>query len=508
MTDTLEPIHTIPLGPTLTGEVAQAELQFAIENGKPVLYAAVPVWNATWGRWFAWHAPEIMVGVWLVILIVLVRRLLHVRRTPRETGRRYCRRCNHQLTKPQLAFDERGRVQWASANAKCPECGVRTRRVPVRGRSGWVRRLPWIVAALPVLLGLPLLVSSWLERHQPLAFTSVPTWPIQGLERGMGWAALRRRTYPTTVQTSEFWRIDPQSGRVTRQYKGALASQYVRPPFVSPGGKYLVAPSDNPSKLLVLDTATSATWLLDRSEAAFVKPGYFRVLEFLDGTRVFVQRQTNAADSDECELSILHLPNGPFQSIATLSVPRARKARWATHEFNAVASNSRIVWLLESIFALDSGEQLGEIRIPIQNTIKTLTRKPFVSTTRLSLDGTALLLSNDQGGEDAFDLDTGLPVQNPDARVFLRKLEHPTLYATAVAKGLAAISDRERGGALFKLPPITTSFRFPILAPIGRLVAQQGEQSVSSQSHQILTGKPTRLEGEIRIFRIPDPPSE
>ncbi|MBY0111210.1 MAG: hypothetical protein K2Y21_00205 [Phycisphaerales bacterium] len=508
MTETLEPIHTIPLGPTLTGEVARAELQFAVENGKPVLYAAVPVWNATWGRWFMWHAPEIMVGVWLVVLIVLVWRVLHVRRTPREAGRRYCRRCNHQLTKPQLAFDERGRVQWAFAESKCPECGYRSKRVPVRGRKAWVRRLPWIVVALVPLLVLPLFVWMSLEQHQNAAFSPTPTWPMAGLERAMGSAALQRAMHPSSVETAEFWRIDLEEGRVTRRYSDAVVSQFTGHPFVAPGGRLLVASSDNLNELVVLDTATGSSRFVSHPRMPKGYPGMVRVVGFLDATRALIQRQSSGRHADTCELDILHLPDGPFETIATVDVPR--RSPTDVHRFVVALRENRVVWVLESTSFSPGGPQGSQIRMPFNDGIRTLSAKAFSLDARFSTDGSAIVISDGSTGrEEAFDSITGEPIAEPGKRLLARAPEHPTLRGTMFVRGLAAVTDDQRPGVRFTLPAGTpTGFPFPSIAPVGRFAVHTGDREVRSYWREILTGKPTRLEGEIRIFRIPDPPAK
>lgn len=507
MTDTLEPMHTIPLGPTLSGEVALAKLQFAVENGKPVLYAAVPVWNATWGRWFTWHAPEIMVGSWLVVVIVLAWRLLHVRRTPREAGRRYCRRCNYQLTKPQLAFDERGRVQWASAEAKCPECGYRSKRLPVRGRSAWVRRLPWIACSLIPLLVLPVFIWRSLDRYQSTAAYAIPTWPIQGLERALGTAALQRSTHAAAVQSAEFWRIDPADGRVTRRYSDTIVSRFTLPPFVVPGGKFLVALSEPLNGLVILDTATGVSRTVSHPAVSSTLPCFLRVLGFPDESRVFVQRQSSLKDSDVCELNVFHLPAGPYESVAKLSVPREGPTDSTAHEFDATMRGGQVVWALHSTSWTTAASRTSQIRMRVGGEIKMMYGMRFAFRSRFSIDGTAILIWTSSGREEAFDSITGELIATPDERILARASEHPTLISAFAGPGLAAIVDKERPGGKYLLPAGTpTGDLFPDFSPIDRFAVQIGDRAVASRWHEVLTGKPTRLEGEIRIFRVPDPP--
>lgn len=515
MTDTLEPIHTIPLGPTLTGEVAQAELQFAVENGKPVLYAAVPVWNATWGRWFAWHAPEIMVGVWLVVLIVLVRRLLHVRRTPREAGRRYCRKCNHQLTKPQLAFDERGRVQWASAEAKCPECGVRTRRVPVRGRKGWVRRLPWILLAVPVLLLLPLFVLFSLERFAPTPGTSEPTWPVRDLQHVLGSAALRRDFSAYQTRSRSFWRIDPATGSTLRYPTSPPTNNYgyISGPFVSPAGKRIVAGGAALDEVVVIDTTSRAARSLRRSGVVH-RPGYVQFLSFDGDDFAIVQREAFLDGGENLWLERVNLVDGTFETISHVVVPRAHAMYPNINRFDVGVHGGRVSWLLQSAGWQPTGGQRNEVRWPIGDTVQardlTDPNRTFNHQARLSRDGTAVLITNDRNGEDAFTYDSGESIANPPPTLFEYPRAHPTLDFVFVSNTQMKVVDRQDNQKAYLLPDIGPGgiLTIPVIARTDRFVAMNAIRAVPSRWHQILTGKPTRLEGEIRIFRIPDPPEK
>lgn len=511
MPETLEPIHTIPLGPTLTGEVAHAELQFALQNGKPVLYAAVPVWNATWGRWFTWHAPEIMVGVWLVVLIVLVRRLLHVRRTPREAGRRYCRKCNHQLTKPQLAFDERGRVQWASAKAKCPECGVRTRRVPVRGRRGWVRRLPWLLVTTPLILLLPLLSLSGLRAHLRAPGMSEPTWPIAGLQNILGSWALQRRVPSFVVQSFAYWRIDPEHGSV-RRFRGVPATGTPRTGgFASPGGTRLVLSSDGPDGLVVLDTATGASRVLRHPKASWPSTGRLRLHRFLGEDRVLVQRDSYEREREVASLEAVDLVTGAFTTVVELPFPRSDGRLGLVRAFESVGDVETLRWLVRTTSWDRTGMPLEEIvwRAESQMHSRLVNRGPqgTVEYARLNRDGSAIVITKMSGGDEAIDFATGRPIEQPDSEVLAWNPETSQSSVVPMSPGLASVGDLNDSSKTYQLKTSTAilmGYRNPVASPDGRWIAGLGDRSVASRWHQILTGKAETLEGEIRIWRLPD----
>jgi hypothetical protein len=511
MTETLEPIHTIPLGPTLTGEVSQAELQFALENGKPVLYAAVPVWNATWGRWFTWHAPEIMVGVWLVVLIVLVRRLLHVRRTPREAGRRYCRKCNHQLTKPQLAFDERGRVQWASAEAKCPECGHRTRRVPVRGRSGWVRRLPWLLVSTPLILLLPLMFLGSIRAHLRVPGMSEPTWPIAGLQNILGSWALQRRVPSFVVQSFAYWRIDPTDGSV-RRYGGMPATGTPRTDrFASPGGTKLVLSSDGPDGLVVLDTATGTSRVLRHPKATWTSAGRLRLHRFLSEDRVLVQRNEYRVDQEVVSLESVDLNTGAFSAVVEVPFPQPKGRVGVMREFETVGDGETLRWMIRCNWWNESGTPTEEIfwRTDSQVRSRTVNRGPQGTRefARLNRDGSAIVITKMSGGNEAIDLSTGRLIERPEQDVLAWNPETSQSSIVPMSPGVANVWDLNDSSKTYQLKTSTAigmGYSSPVSSADGRWIAGLGDRSVTSRWHQILTGKAETLQGEIRVWRLPD----
>lgn len=512
MTDTpLEPIHTIPLGPTLTGEVAQAELQFAVENGKPVLYAAVPVWNATWGRWFAWHAPEIMVGVWLVVLIVLVRRLLHVRRTPREKGRRYCRKCNHQLTKPQLAFDERGRVQWASAEARCPECGHRSKRVPVRGRSGWVRRLPWLLVSTPLILLLPLMFFGSIRAHLRVPGMSEPTWPIAGLQNVLGSWALQRRVPSFAVQSYAYLRIDPADGSV-RRFRGVPATGAPRiGGFASPGGTKLVLSSDGPDGLVVLDTATGTSRVLRHPKATWTSIGRLRLHRFLGEDRVLVQRDVYETEREVASLEAVDLVTGAFTTIVEMPFARSDGRVSVIREFESVGDVETLRWFVRCSSWDRTGMPSEEIAWRAESKVhsRVINRGPqgTVEYARLNRDGSAIVIAKTSGGNEAIDFATGRSIEKPDPDVLEWNTERSQSSVIPMSPGVASIWDLNNSSKNYQLKTstaISMGFSSPVSSADGRWIAGLGDRPVASRWQQILTGKAETLEGEIRIWRLPD----
>lgn len=298
MVPELPPTFSIPLEASPSGKIVEPGMQFA--GPEPYLYVLEPVWNATWGKWLVWNLPTL--SAWLLVGVVVLGLwvLWRVMRRPRQVGRMYCRGCNHQLAKPQLRLNERQRAVWADAEAKCPECGRRHRRGPVRGRSLWVRLIvSWLVVP-PVGLACALVLLLMLGFHTPRSWAGV-TWPTEGMEKIFGSWALERRLPEVVSQSYRLLKIDPATGAVRPLM---FVDEFVRPgsDFVTPDGKYVILPQENGRRLRVVETLNGAARSYGFDESAGMTLVSY-VLQFpSDGRSALVHRSVEGASKSVNEL--------------------------------------------------------------------------------------------------------------------------------------------------------------------------------------------------------------
>lgn len=326
------------------GRVAEPGVMFA--GSPPMLYVAEPVWNATWGRWIGWHAPTIATSVLLVTLFVATWWVRRVWKRPRQVGRMYCRGCNHQLAKPQLVLNEKKRAVWADAESKCPECGVRHKRGPVRGRLRFTRMLPVVLVAPVVLIVCGLTMLATLRFHRASGWGG-GTWPTLGMEKLFGSWALERRSSAMQVQSTRLWRIDPRTG----------AAEVIGPidtwndgyrEFVSPDGRFAVSPVEFGRRLLVIDLTTGVrTTYPSGAESR----SYFAMERFsMDGKRVFVEKTTFRDVGNLHELLAFESATGKFETIASVELPPEGRTPgvYNTRSFEFREMPDGIAWVHES----------------------------------------------------------------------------------------------------------------------------------------------------------------
>lgn len=326
------------------GRVAEPGVMFA--GSPPMLYVAEPVWNATWGRWIGWHAPTIATSVLLVTLFVATWWVRRVWKRPRQVGRMYCRGCNHQLAKPQLMLNEKKRAVWADAESKCPECGVRHKRGPVRGRLRFTRMLPVLLVAPVVVFVCGLTMLATLRFHRASGWGG-GTWPTLGLEKVFGAWALERRSSAMQVQSTRLWRIDPRTG--VAEVIGPIDSWndgYRE--FVSPDGRFAVSPVELGRRLLVIDLTTG-----ERREFSAKADGrsYFSMERFsVDGQRVFVETTTFRDSGNLHELLVFEPATGKFETIASVELPPEVRTPgvYNTRSFEFRETSDGIAWVHES----------------------------------------------------------------------------------------------------------------------------------------------------------------
>jgi len=326
------------------GRMAEPGLIFA--GSPPMLYVAEPVWNATWARWFGWHSPTIAGSVILATLLAAVWWMRRVIKRPRQAGRMYCRVCNQQLAKPQLMLNEEKRAVWADAEAKCPECGVRHKRGPVRGRLQFARMMPVLLVAPVVLFVCGLVMLATLRFQQPSVWTG-GTWPVSGMEKLLGAWSLGRRGITTNMQSTRLWRVDPRTG--AKEQMGRFDSwnlAYME--FVSPDGKYAVAPVENGRRMMVIDL-TSKARAVYAAGTDFLSNLSMRRFS-LDGTRVFIDKATYRNSGTLHELVTFEPATGKFETIASVALPTGnpKAGTYSTQSYQFRETPERVAWVEKS----------------------------------------------------------------------------------------------------------------------------------------------------------------
>jgi len=229
MQPTLEPIAKLPLAGSLDGSIYSPVLTFAPD--RPELYIRQPVIPVTTRDLLRRHAPDVAAPLLLVTLVWLFWIIRRTAQRPRDRGRLYCRRCNHELIAPAAIIDQRGRARWGDADAKCGECGRGGGRPPVIGRRRRQRLLPVLAAGLTLIVALAAALFWSLE---PLSAFGGTTWPRAGLD-AVGWKVQRRipERYPLPHRITR-WEIP--SGRSLGTL-GEFNVRGMRNAMLSPDGK-------------------------------------------------------------------------------------------------------------------------------------------------------------------------------------------------------------------------------------------------------------------------------
>lgn len=168
---TLEPSVRFAVETNPDGRAWSPTIEFDREG--TLLATRQPVTDLSWLEWARWHAPDICPIVSVVAAVGLAAIVRRVLIRPQHKGRRYCRRCNYDLTPP---VGESA----AAGIARCPECGLEAAGRHGRGVGASLR---WSVPLLAALI----LGSVWVFSH------SVVAWVPSGWSRpwpGEWWGKL------------------------------------------------------------------------------------------------------------------------------------------------------------------------------------------------------------------------------------------------------------------------------------------------------------------------------
>ncbi len=401
-----------------------------LAGSPPMVYVAEPVWNATWGRWLGWHAPTLVFSLGLLTVLVSCWWVRRVSMRPRQAGRMYCRGCNHQLTKPQLKLNEKKRAVWADDEARCPECGQRHLRGPVRGRLRSTRVLPVLLAAPVILAVCAVAMLATLQFHRGGAWAS-GTWPVLGMEKAFGSWALERRIPPMLMQSAQLWRIDPRTNEV-EDIGPANAMFFGMREFVSPDGNFLVLAIENSRAILVIDLKDKSRRVYPREGADLRVYSLQRFSE--DGKRVFLTRSWyKKSGVRQDDLLEFDPQSGAFKELGTVQFPQddGILGRFSTPQFVFAETPSGVVWVHNQNVRNATGKnEFSTLRWEVDG--KEMERKEESATGSLriglSADGNAVVVADFIAGTSrAFTLATGELLQSIPA--------------------LGADGDRDRSGA-------------------------------------------------------------
>jgi hypothetical protein len=277
----IEPRVVMELPTNPGGLMPGATLRFAGDS----LYVVDPVWNDPPTRivwWYATPVASVVLPFAVALALWLLWRLLS---RPRRRGLIYCRGCNHELSQPNATIGPDGRGAWANENARCPECGRRSKPPLVAGAT-WRRMIPTF-AAVALLMGCAVSLFSTLKWVASPLPSYEQTWPVKGLEKYLGsWAVMRRDNGYFGTAMNRIVRVPLRGGpprELSRDRIPLLLGE-----LASPSEQRLVlTPLDRRGALRIVEASTGRSRFVDLD----TNPGAStRVLQFSnDGRSVFVQ---------------------------------------------------------------------------------------------------------------------------------------------------------------------------------------------------------------------------
>ncbi|MCC6909051.1 MAG: hypothetical protein IT430_13990 [Phycisphaerales bacterium] len=210
----IDPLHQVSFGepPEIQG------FAFDPGGGSAILHLhgpSIDLWDVL--LHFNGHAAGIVGGLGsLLVLIVIWRRYRH----PQQVGRRYCRKCNYDVSEQ---FESHG-PSLSSSPARCPECGSLCDRRGIRLGQTLARRL---LVPVGFLLLLAAGSGTFYALRQPLRAAAADwfSWPSAALtERSQKpkWAWLTQ----FKRQGDVLMRFDLATGTQTQMLYGSDAATY------------------------------------------------------------------------------------------------------------------------------------------------------------------------------------------------------------------------------------------------------------------------------------------
>lgn len=402
MQPTLEPVAKIPLVTTHDGAVYTPALSFAPDGA--VLYVRQPVHRIEVWDVLRWRAPDVAAPLLVVVLVWMVWAVRGIASRPRERGRVYCRRCNHELIAPAVVV-ARGRAQWGEAGARCGECGRGGPRPPVVGRPRRSRLWPVLLGGVVATAALG---GALVWSLEPLG-TAGRTWPVAGLE-GVGWTIQRATSRRELVHRITRWEVPSGRGM------GSLGEFRVRGMFnaaLSPDGRMFAVVG------LDLDRGGAALRLIDAESGVGrdLRLGEMgdetTLVGFSDDSRmVYIQRYIYSPPGFESALEAVEVQTMGSTEVARVPVPQDGRGHFA---FLAGGPSDQMRWAAVRIPPAASGagaEIIWSDGGPAKNLAAPITSTQWWKA-RLSADLRAVEVVGLKGEVERIDLATGAATAAP-----------------------------------------------------------------------------------------------
>lgn len=236
--------------------------------------------DAVDGRWWPWfddHAGELGAVAVIASVLMLGWACIRLLRTPRVVGRRYCRRCNHDLAD-------------GAPGEPCPECGCLQSGRELAGPR-WRRPAALAIAASILMLsagGVALLAKvQWAPRAAARQLGDA--WPAARLGELAWWPLWRvwQRSFDVPRATTVRW--DPTHGWVAGPPWNAPEAR-VR---LSPDGRWMAALRFDAESgyIPTLEWFDSITGTAGRLELGTNADGFFAVQGFTEDGSIVVSNQ-------------------------------------------------------------------------------------------------------------------------------------------------------------------------------------------------------------------------
>jgi Tol biopolymer transport system component len=207
----------------------------------------------------------------------------------------------------------------------------------------------------------------------------------------------------------------------------------------------------------------------------------------------------------------LDLVTGVFTTVVELPFARSDGRVSVVREFESVGDAETLRWFVRCSSWDRTGVPSEEIVWGPESQMhsRVVNRGPqgAAEYAQLNRDGSAIVIIKTSGGNEAIDIETGLPIEKPGPDVLAWAPETSQSSIVPMSPGVANVSDLNDSSKTYQLKTSTAigmGYSSPVSSADGRWIAGLGDRSVTSRWHQILTGKAETLEGEIRIWRLPD----
>ncbi|MBY0113115.1 MAG: hypothetical protein K2Y21_09850 [Phycisphaerales bacterium] len=350
------------------GSAPSAMLRFAGDS----LYVVDYVWNDPPTRilwWYATPVAAVLLPFAAALALWLLWRLVS---RPRRRGLIYCRGCNHELSLPNATIGPDGRAAWTSENARCPECGRRSKPPLVAG-SKWRRMTP-LVGAMLLMVGCVGTLGSTLNWYVPPRPSYEQTWPVQGLEKYLGsWSVMRRdRGFVDSIGVSRVVRV-PLSCGAPREV-ARVRMPMLQGVLTSPNERYVVlSPLKQRASIRIVEPMTGRSRLVKLGD---VDRGYAMPVEFSQDSRFVYVSLIRYRSNEPDELVRVSLETGEHEIIASESAgvpkcpPSDSSARFVVQERDGNLRWAYVTWL--------ESQQQGPLVVRwIENKEGRETRVPF-----------------------------------------------------------------------------------------------------------------------------------